>query len=71
MKRKVFLIVLAAVLCFAATQHLDGQIGRTDGHIQHMVHRWHLLHGLTTPAFVNIERQTMVQSVVGTRYSVK
>ena len=53
------------------TKHLNGEIGGTDGDIKHVLSGCHAGDGFATPETVNIERQTMVESVVGTGNAVK
>ena len=59
------------LLHLAAAQHGDNQVGCTDRHIQHMRCRSHPTDGLAPPYTVDVQRQHMVQTVVGSGYAVE
>ncbi len=58
-------------LRFGPTEHLDGQIGGTDGYVQDMLGGLHMLDRLAPPTPVDIQGQPVIQTVVGTGDAVE
>lgn len=50
---------------FVLADYLDGKVGGAHGNIEQMVGRAQLAHGATAPPLVDIEREEVVEPIVG------